>query len=86
MITCELEDTIEEYLKNHRSEYSKIGLLVTDTAKKFNVKNKQVIDCLSNNDYIDFLIEEDIIPDIYKYDFVEENFTDKYLDASGEDW
>mgnify|MGYP006983171404 CR=1 FL=1 len=80
MIDYKLEGAIEEYIKNHRAEYDKVGTLVTDTAKNFKVKNKQVID------YIDFLIEEGVIPDIYKSDFVENNFVDKYLDASGEDW
>lgn len=86
MIDYKLEGAIEEYIKNHRAEYDKVGTLVTDTAKNFKVKNKQVIDCLSGFDYIDFLIEEGVIPDIYKSDFVEKNFVDKYLDASGEDW
>lgn len=86
MFDYKLEGAIEEYIKNHRAEYDKVGKLVTDTAKKFNVKNKQVIDCLSGFDYIDFLIEEEVIPDIYKSDFVEKSFKDEYLNASGEDW
>ena len=77
MIDYKLEGAIEEYIKNHRAEYDKVGTLVTDTAKNFKVKNKQVIDCLSGFDYIDFLIEEGVIPDTYKSDFVEKNFVDK---------
>lgn len=60
-----------------------MDLAIEVTAKRHNCTNRQVLQMLPMDKFIDYLIHCKIIPDIDRYDFLDDNFNKEWLDSSG---
>lgn len=82
----ELESKYRDALERNKKELKSVSKAIDETAKEFDVTNKTIIDCMNYEDYVAFLIEEKVIPDIDRYDFIEKNFNKEYLNSVGDAW
>ena len=60
-----------------------MDLAIEVAAKRHNCTNRQVLQMLPLDKFIDYLIYSKIIPDIDRYDFLDNNFNKEWLDNSG---
>lgn len=60
-----------------------MDLAIEVTAKRHNCTNRQVLQMLPLDKFIDYLIYSKVIPDIDSYDFLDDNFNKEWLDNSG---
>lgn len=60
-----------------------MDLAIEVAAKRHNCTNRQVLQMLSRDKFIDYLIHRNIIPDIDSYDFLDDNFNKEWLDNNG---
>ena len=60
-----------------------MDLAIEVAAKRHNCTNRQVLQMLPIDKLIDYLIHCKIIPDIDRYDFLDNNFNKEWLDNSG---
>lgn len=60
-----------------------MDLAIEVAAKRHKCTNRQVLQILPIDKLIDYLIHCKIIPDIDRYDFLDNNFNKEWLDNSG---
>lgn len=60
-----------------------MDLAIEIAAKRHNCTNRQVLQMLPLDKLIDYLIYSKIIPDIDRYDFLDDNFNKEWLNSSG---
>lgn len=60
-----------------------MDLAIEVAAKRHNCTNRQVLQMLPLDKFIDYLIYSKVIPDIDGYDFLDDNFNKEWLDNSG---
>lgn len=60
-----------------------MDLAIEVAAKRHNCTNRQVLQMLPLDKFIDYLIYSKVIPDIDSYDFLDDNFNKEWLDNSG---
>lgn len=60
-----------------------MDLAIEVAAKKHNCTNRQVLQLLPLDKFIEYLIYNNILPDIDRYDFIDNHFTKKWLDGIG---
>lgn len=60
-----------------------MDLAIEVTAKRHNCTNRQVLQMLPLDKFIDYLIYSKVIPDIDRYDFLDDHFNKEWLDSSG---
>lgn len=60
-----------------------MDLAIEVAAKRHNCTNRQVLQMLPLDKYIDYLIYSKIIPDLDRYDFLDSSFNKEWLDSSG---
>ena len=60
-----------------------MDLAIEVAAKRHNCTNRQVLQMLPIDKFIDYLIHCKVIPDIDSYDFLDDNFNKEWLDNSG---
>ena len=60
-----------------------MDLAIEVAAKRHNCTNRQVLQMLPIDKFIDYLIHCKIIPDIDRYDFLDDHFNKEWLDNSG---
>lgn len=60
-----------------------MDLAIEVAAKRHNCTNRQVLQMLPLDKYIDYLIYSKVIPDLDRYDFLDEYFNKEWLDSSG---
>ncbi len=60
-----------------------MDLAIEVAAKRHNCTNRQVLQMLPIDKFIDYLIHCKIIPDIDSYDFLDDNFNKEWLNNSG---
>lgn len=60
-----------------------MDLAIEVAAKRHNCTNRQVLQMLPLDKYIDYLIYSKVIPDLDRYDFLDDNFNKEWLDSSG---
>ncbi len=60
-----------------------MDLAIEVAAKRHNCTNRQVLQMLPLDKFIDYLIYSKVIPDIDRYDFLDNNFNKEWLDNSG---
>ena len=60
-----------------------MDLAIEVAAKRHNCTNRQVLQMLPLDKFIDYLIYSKVIPDIDSYDFLDDNFNKEWLDSSG---
>lgn len=60
-----------------------MDLAIEVAAKRHKCTNRQVLQILPLDKLIDYLIHCKIIPDIDKYNFLDDNFSKEWLDNSG---
>lgn len=60
-----------------------MDLAIEVAAKRHNCTNRQVLQMLPLDKLIDYLIYSKVIPDIDRYDFLDDNFNKEWLDNSG---
>lgn len=60
-----------------------MDLAIEVAAKRHNCTNRQVLQMLPLDKFIDYLIYSKVIPDIDRYDFLDDNFNKEWLDNSG---
>lgn len=56
---------------------------VEATAKVRGISNREVLQSISLQDYIEYLIHEKIIPDIDSSAFIDKSFNKDWLDSTG---
>ena len=79
----DLEDE-ESLLKDVDDNWNvDMDLAIEVAAKRHNCTNKQVLQLLPLNKFVDYLIYNKIIPNINRYDFIGRNFTEDWLNSSG---
>lgn len=60
-----------------------MDLAIEVAAKRHNCTNRQVLQMLPLDKFIDYLIYSKVIPDIDRYDFLDGHFNKEWLDSSG---
>lgn len=60
-----------------------MDLAIEVAAKRYNCTNRQVLQMLPLDKFIDYLIYSKVIPDIDRYDFLDDYFNKEWLDSSG---
>ena len=60
-----------------------MDLAIEVAAKRHSCTNRQVLQMLPLDKFIDYLIYSKVIPDIDRYDFLDNNFNKEWLDNSG---
>lgn len=60
-----------------------MDLAIEVAAKRHNCTNRQVLQMLPLDKLIDYLIYSKVIPDIDRYDFLDDHFNKEWLDSSG---
>lgn len=79
----DLEDE-ESLLKDVDDNWNvDMNLAIEVAAKKHRCTNKQVLQLLPLDKFVDYLIYNKIIPNINRYDFIDHNFTEDWLNSSG---
>lgn len=58
-------------------------LAIEKAAIDYNCTNRQVLQLLPLDKFVDYLIYNKIIPNINRYDFIDHNFTEDWLNSSG---
>lgn len=61
-----------------------MDLAIEVAAKRHKCTNRQVLQMLPLDKLIDYLIYSKVIPDIDRYDFLDDHFNKEWLDSSGE--
>ena len=79
----DLEDE-ESLLKDVDDNWNvDMDLAIEVAAKRHNCTNRQVLQMLPIDKFIDYLIYSKVIPDIDRYDFLDDNFNKEWLNSSG---
>lgn len=83
ILDYEIERQVGEYLTQMLEKHTDADTAVEETAKEFNVTNKDVLEAASLEDYVDILIQWKVIPDILNYRFLEIKFKEEWLNSIG---
>lgn len=60
-----------------------MDLAIEVASKRHNCTNRQVLQMLPIDKFIDYLIYKKVIPNLNRYDFLDEHFDRDWLDNSG---
>ena len=83
LLDYETEAEAIQFIESVYNTTKDIDKTVDDTAKKYKITNKYVLQLLPRDLYINYLINSKAIPDIDSYNFLESVFDTRWLNSCG---